>query len=117
MSQYKTVTRSGKENMAKNGKMPVVTVDWERNEVRANGRVVELALKEYLVMHMLYEAQGKVLSREHLLTEIWGYEKADLSPVLIRLIDQHVARLRGKVGAQCVKTVTGFGYRWMAYPK
>ena len=50
------------------------------------------------------ENQGKVLSREKLLTAVWGYETGET-----RTLDNHVARLR-KLGVQ-IETVFGVGYK------
>jgi DNA-binding response OmpR family regulator len=86
-------------------------VDFERHEVRANGRAVRLTPKEFMVLKLLLEADGKVLSRERLLEDVWGHEEGlDLDT---RTVDQHVARLRRKLGAQAkrIATVPNFGYK------
>jgi len=86
-------------------------MDFERHEVRAGGRPVRLAPKEFLVLRLLLEADGKVLSRERLLADVWGHEPGlDLDT---RTVDQHVARLRRKLGAQgrLIATVPNFGYK------
>jgi DNA-binding response OmpR family regulator len=57
------------------------------------------------------EAGGKALTREELLEKVWGYEKGlDLDT---RTVDQHVKRLREKIGAEAARllTVKNVGYR------
>jgi DNA-binding response OmpR family regulator len=86
-------------------------VDFERHEVRAAGRPVRLAPKEFMVLKLLLEADGKVLSRERLLAAAWGHE--DGLELDTRTVDQHVARLRRKLGAsgKRIATVPNFGYK------
>jgi two-component system alkaline phosphatase synthesis response regulator PhoP len=86
-------------------------VDFERHEVRVKGKPTRLAPKEFAILKLLIEANGKVLSRDHLLEQIWGHEK-DME-IDTRTVDQHIARLRRKLGAEAdrVSTVTNFGYQ------
>ena len=86
-------------------------VDFDRHEVRVKGKPTKLAPKEFAILKLLIEANGKVLSRDHLLERIWGHEK-DME-IDTRTVDQHIARLRRKLGAEAdrVSTVTNFGYQ------
>jgi two-component system, OmpR family, alkaline phosphatase synthesis response regulator PhoP len=86
-------------------------VDFERHEVRVKDKPIRLAPKEFAILKLLIEANGKVLSRDHLLEQIWGHEK-DME-IDTRTVDQHIARLRRKLGAEAGKiyTVTNFGYQ------
>jgi two-component system phosphate regulon response regulator PhoB len=96
---------------------PVVTragaleVDFARHEVRVNGRVKHLSPREFQVLKMLLEANGKVMSREHLLKTIWGYDEG--LGISTRTVDQHVARLRRSLASEKrrIITVKNFGYR------
>lgn len=71
-----------------------------------------LAPKEYEILKMLADAQGKVLSRQALLEKVWGHGRnMDMDT---RTVDQHVARLRkklGNIGLASIATVTNYGYR------
>jgi DNA-binding response OmpR family regulator len=60
----------------------------------------------------LIEAAGRVLSREHLLTRVWGYAHAD--EIESRTVDVHVRRLRAKLGdeGKRIATVKTVGYRF-----
>lgn len=86
-------------------------VDFARHEVKVKGRLVRLATKEFKLLALLLEADGKVLSRERLLELIWGHD-ASLE-LDTRTVDQHIARLRGKLGAAgaLISTVPNFGYK------
>lgn len=68
-----------------------------------------LTPKEYKVLQALYEAKGRVLSRDQLLSIAWGYDYEGDH----RTVDVHVRRLRAKMGnnSELIQTVQGFGYR------
>src|ERR1700758_5368792 len=74
-----------------------IAIDFERHETTVKGHVVYLAPKEFAILKLLIEANGKVLSREQLLRLIWGHDE-DVE-IDTRTVDQHIARLRRKLGA------------------
>jgi DNA-binding response OmpR family regulator len=86
-------------------------VDFARHEVSVKGRPVRLATKEFRVLELLIESDGKVLSREALLELAWGHD-AGLE-LDTRTVDQHIARLRRKLGpaGALIETVPNFGYK------
>ncbi len=88
-----------------------LTIDFERHEIRVKGKRTKLAPKEFAILKLLVEANGKVLSRDQLLHAIWGHDK-DVE-IDTRTVDQHVARLRRKLKSESgrVATVTNFGYQ------
>lgn len=73
------------------------------------GDEVPLTATEFRLMRLLAEGKGRVLTREKLLTEGWGYAK----DVDSRTVDTHVRRLRKKLGSEAgrIETVIGVGYR------
>ncbi len=82
----------------------------EAHEVRLDGKVIDLTLKEYNILKKFLEAPGRVFSREQLLDSIWGFDFTGD----IRTVDSHVARLRTKLGEwgnSHLKTVYGIGYK------
>lgn len=81
-----------------------VTLNTETMQYRANGKDVTLNRKEYELLNCLMTNAGKVLPREKLLTEVWGYDTGET-----RTLDNHVARLR-KLGVK-IETVFGVGYK------
>ena len=88
-----------------------IDIDFERHEIMVKGQVAYLAPKEFAILKLLVEANGKVLSREQLLQLIWGHDK-DIE-IDTRTVDQHIARLRRKLRSESerIKTVPNFGYQ------
>ncbi len=81
-----------------------VTLNTENMTCEINGVATALNRKEYELLKYFMENAGKVLSREKLLTTVWGYDTGET-----RTLDNHVARLR-KLGVN-IETVFGVGYR------
>ncbi len=87
-------------------------LDPETYEVRVNKKRVPLTGKEFELLKTLWTARGKVLSREDVLERVWGVDRA--ADLETRTIDQHVARLRSKLGPEKnrVLTIKNVGYRF-----
>lgn len=81
-----------------------VTLNAETFECEIDGNAVVLNRKEFELLKYFMENHGKVLPREKLLTEVWGYDAGET-----RTLDNHVARLR-KLGVK-IETVFGVGYK------
>jgi len=84
-------------------------IDTTRHTVRWDGAAVHLTAKEFALLVALVEAKGRVLSRQTLLEEVWGYSYAEGT----RTVDVHVRRLREKLpglGDRLI-TVKSLGYR------
>lgn len=73
-----------------------------------NGQPVELTFREFRLLHMLASHKGKVLGRDSIMSEVWGY--ADHTRT--RTLDTHVRRVREKLGtyAEWLQTLRSFGY-------
>jgi len=86
-----------------------LTVDIERHVVTDGEQEVKLTAKEYLLLRYFLEHRGRVLSRDLLLTDVWGYQYTGGT----RTVDVHVRRLREKLPAlvQAVETIKQFGYK------
>ena len=93
----------------------VIELDRERFTARVEGRLVELTWKEFELLRVLIEAQGRVVRREVLMGQVWGYSIG----VESRTLDVHVRRLRKKLGdeGQRILTLRGVGYRLDASPE
>ncbi len=89
-----------------------LTIDIDRHVVRDAEREVYLAAKEFLLLRYFVEHQGRVLSRDLLLTDVWGYRYTGGT----RTVDVHVRRLREKLPllADAIVTVKQFGYKLVA---
>ena len=86
-------------------------IDVDRYVTRVKGKTVQLSSKEFEFLKCLVAADGRVLSRDQILEKVWGYDEA--MKVDTRTVDQHVARLREKLGpeARRIVTVKNVGYR------
>ncbi len=86
-----------------------IVLDREHHEVTDSGRRVTLTAKEFLLLEYLMRHRGRVLSRDRLLTEVWGYQYTGGT----RTVDVHVRRLREKIPSlvTLLVTVKQFGYK------
>lgn len=84
-------------------------LDTGRLKVSFDGTEVHLTPTEMRILLLLTEEPGMVFARERILQEIWGFDWAGEH----RLVDVHVQRLRKKIGQGRVKTVRGFGYKFV----
>jgi two-component system alkaline phosphatase synthesis response regulator PhoP len=86
-----------------------LVIDAERHVVTDGDHEVRLTAKEYLLLHYFLEHRGRVLSRDLLLTDVWGYQYTGGT----RTVDVHVRRLREKlpVLVHAVETIKQFGYK------
>jgi DNA-binding response OmpR family regulator len=86
-----------------------IVMDLESHTVSNNGREIKLTAKEFLLLRYLLEHRGRVLSRDLLLGDVWGYRYTGGT----RTVDVHVRRLREKlpVLVDALVTVKQFGYK------
>lgn len=86
-----------------------VVIDCGSHRVTAGGVEVELTSTEFKLLLYLAEHSGRVMKRELLLQDVWGYNFVGDT----RTVDTHVTRLRNKLGeaGDMIKTVRGFGYK------
>lgn len=85
-----------------------IEVDVARREARCDGKVVELATREFALLRFLAENQGLALNRRQLLDGVWGGDWVGDE----RTVDVHVRQLRRKLGDGLpLATVWGIGYR------
>jgi DNA-binding response OmpR family regulator len=110
VARVKAVLRRSSSEAASQERVFVVgavTVDPARRRVSANGEPIDLTATEFELLEFLCRRPGRVFPREHLLSEVWGYEAAAGT----RTVDVHVAQLRAKLGdASPIRTVRGVGY-------
>lgn len=90
-----------------------VVLDIERHELRLRGELVTLALKEFELLAYLLAHAGRVVTRDSLMQNVWGYNYVGDT----KTIDVHVKRLRAKIeddpsNPQRITTIRGLGYRY-----
>jgi two-component system, OmpR family, alkaline phosphatase synthesis response regulator PhoP len=91
-----------------------VVVDFRRVEVTRGGQPVDLSAREFKLLRHFIEHRGATLSRDELLSQVWGYDEMPLT----RTVDVHVAGLRQKIEAnpkspEFIVTVHGLGYKFL----
>ena len=90
-----------------------VKVDFRRAEVLRDAKPVVLSAREYQLLKYLIEHRGETISREQLLTDVWGYDSTPET----RTVDVHMAWLRQKLEEnprypQYFLTLRGLGYKF-----
>ena len=85
-----------------------LALDLARRQAQLGDRIVDLSDREFKVLHSLLECAGEVVSRERLLSEVWGYHFDPRSNV----VEVCIRRLRKKLGPESpIETVRHAGYR------
>jgi DNA-binding response OmpR family regulator len=85
-----------------------IVLDVARRQVRIGARLIDLSDREFRLLHHLVQHAGEVVSRESILSAVWGYYFDPRSNV----VDVCVRRLRNKLGAEApIETVRRGGYR------
>jgi two-component system copper resistance phosphate regulon response regulator CusR len=84
-----------------------LSLDLRTRRACLGGRAVELTAREYALLEVFLRHVGQVLSREQLLSHVWGYDFDPGSNV----VDVYVRYLRKKLGDDVIETVRGMGYR------
>jgi DNA-binding response OmpR family regulator len=87
-----------------------IALDLRTRRAAFDDKVVELTAREFALLETLLRHAGQVMSREQLLSHVWGYDFDPGSNV----VDVYVRYLRGKLGADVIETVRGMGYRLRA---
>ncbi len=85
-----------------------LVMDLSKKRVSINEAEVPLTKKEFEILRLFLENQGRVFSREEMLNRVWSDEVY----VLDRTIDVNITRLRRKIGdyGKCIVTRLGYGY-------
>ena len=93
-------------------KVGSLELDSGKHLVSLKGKAVELSSKEYDHLKALWEAHGRVLSREFLLNQVWGYDES--LNIETRTVDMHIGQLRKKLKTEDsrIVTVKNVGYRF-----
>ena len=91
-----------------------VEMDVDRHEVRVGGHAAAFPPKEFELLELFLRRKGRLLTREHLIEEVWGYDYVGDTKTL----DVHVKRIRQKIEAdphdpEHLITVRGLGYKFV----
>lgn len=98
---------NNKNNVYEKG---VLYADFEKHIIKVSDESIELSYKEYMLLSVLLNADGRVVSRDELLQKVWGeyYEES-------RTLDVHIRKLRVKLkeAGSYIKTVKNIGYQFI----
>ena len=84
-----------------------LSLDLRTRQARAGNRTVDLSAREFALAEVFLRHPGQVLSREQLLSHVWGYDYDPGSNV----VEVYVRYLRNKIGSARIVTIRGAGYR------
>jgi DNA-binding response OmpR family regulator len=87
-----------------------IVLDLRTRRARTAGRTIDLTAREFTMLEVLIRHAGQVLSREQLLSHVWGYDYDPGS----NIVDVYIGYLRRKLGSGAIETVRGMGYRLAA---
>jgi DNA-binding response OmpR family regulator len=83
-----------------------VELDLRTRRASVGGRTVDLSAREFTMLETLLRHSGQVLSREQLLSHVWGYDQDPETKV----VEVYIGYLRRKLGNDAIETVRGLGY-------
>ena len=84
-----------------------ISLDLRTRRARVGDEVIELTAREFALLETFLRHPDQVLSREQLLSHVWGYDFDPRSNV----VDVYVGYLRRKLGKDRIVSVRGMGYR------
>jgi DNA-binding response OmpR family regulator len=110
LARVRAVLRRTDEGGAKSYEDDQLTIDFTDVRVVCNGSRIKLTNKEFTLLSVLAKSPDRVVSRQQLLDNVWGYSYYGDA----RTLDVHIRRLRQKLAdcGDCIETVVGVGYRF-----
>jgi DNA-binding response OmpR family regulator len=109
-ARVRAVLRRVDEAGTKTYEDELLAIDFDDLRVVCKGGRIKLTNKEFALLAVLARSADRVLTRQHLLDNVWGYSYYGDE----RTLDVHIRRLRQKLGecGNCIETVVGVGYRF-----
>ena len=84
-----------------------LTLDTDSFTVLVKDESVSLTIREFEILKLLVENQGRVFTRESLLDSIWGYDYFGDE----KIVNTHIKNIRKKLGVDYIETIRGAGYK------
>ena len=115
LARVRVVMRRLEETSGKTYEDDHLVIDFDDIRVNCDGARVKLTNKEFGLLSALAKSADRVITRQQLLDNVWGYSYYGDA----RTLDVHIRRLRQKLGAcgDCIETVVGVGYRFVGCPR
>jgi len=118
LARVDALLRRSRARTRRQWRMGPVDIDADNYRVASGERSVDITARDVEVLEYFAGAAGRVVSREELLKDVWGYARVD--KVETRCIDMHIAKLRKKLAqidaVSLIETVRGAGYRYDRSP-
>jgi len=113
MARIRALLRRGKPQPQAHYQIEDLELDCLERKVQRAGVAIDLTAKEFDILEYLFRHHGNIVSREMMVTDLWGAKQRSES--LDNVIDVHLARLRSKVdapfGTRSIETIRGVGFR------
>lgn len=84
-----------------------ICLNAENHEVLVDGERISFTAREFDILKLLLENQGRVFSRDALLNSIWDYDFFGDE----KIVNTHIKNIRKKLGIDCIETIRGVGYK------
>lgn len=84
-----------------------IRLDVESYEVYVDGENIPLTVREFDILKLFLENQGRVFSRDNLLNSVWGYDYFGDE----KIVNTHIKNIRKKLGVDYIETIRGVGYK------
>ena len=84
-----------------------ISLDIDSFTVLVNGENISLTTREFEILKLLLENQGRVFTRDNLLNTIWGYDYFGDA----KIVNTHIKNIRRKLGVDYIETIRGVGYK------
>ncbi len=113
MARVKAVLRRSQEKAPEEIlRSGTIELDVTKHELRLKEKPAEITAKEFELLRVLMSSKERVLTREVLLSKVWGYENS--VNIETRTVDMHIGQLRKKLGKEAdrIVTVKSIGYRF-----
>jgi two-component system response regulator QseB len=107
LARVRAQLREGKPSEPSTLQAGDIVLDLHSRKAVVEGRTIDLTAREFTMLETLMQHRDQVLSREQLLSHVWGYDYDPGSNV----VEVYVGYLRRKLGAETIETVRGMGYR------
>lgn len=111
LARVRAVLRRMDESASKTYEDDHLMIDFDDIRVICDGRKIKLTNKEFSLLSVLAKSADRVITRQQLLDNVWGYSYYGDA----RTLDVHIRRLRQKLEdcGNCIETVVGVGYRFI----
>ena len=114
VARVRAVLRRGteKDKFPEIYRIGALSIDFTKIQAYIKDKPVDLTSKEFELLKTLIRSKGRVLSRDHLLDTIWGFDQA--MEIQTRTVDVHIRTLRKKLKSEAkrIVTVKNYGYRF-----